>query len=106
LAESPKHVEQLSSFYQEKRDVLVKALAGSRFKILPSSGTYFLLVDYSEISDLNDYDFCYWMAKEIGVVAVPLSPFYETPTQDKIIRICFAKFDETLVEAGERMGRL
>ena len=106
LAESPQHVEQLSSFYQEKRDVLVKALTGSRFKVLPSSGTYFLLVDYSEISDLNDYDFCNWMAKEIGVVAVPLSPFYETPTQDKIIRICFAKFDETLVEAGERMGRL
>lgn len=103
LSHSPQHVEELSEFYQKKRDVLVEALAESRFKVLPSSGTYFLLVDYSEISELNDYDFCYWMAKEIGVVAVPLSPFYEMPTQDKIIRICFAKFDETLVEAGKRM---
>ncbi len=106
LAESPQHIDALSNFYQEKRDVLVKALSNSKFKVLPSSGTYFLLADYSEISDLNDYEFCYWMAKKIGVVAVPLSPFYETPTKDKVIRLCFAKHDQTLQEAGKRMSCL
>ena len=106
LAEMPDHVDQLSAFYQHKRDVLQKALTGSRFEVLPSSGTYFLLVDYTNISELNDLEFCYWMAKEIGVVAIPLSPFYEQPNQSRIVRLCFAKNDNTLVEAGKRMCRL
>jgi len=106
LAEMPDHVDQLAAFYQHKRDVLQEALNGSRFEVLPSSGTYFLLVDYTNISELNDLEFCYWMAKEIGVVAIPLSPFYEQPNQSKIVRLCFAKNDNTLVEAGKRMCRL
>ena len=94
------HVSELSGFYQEKRDRLVKALEGSKFKTLPSKGTYFVLADYSEISELDDRDFCHWLTKEKGVALIPLSPFYETDPKQNIVRFCFAKNDQTLIEAA------
>ena len=106
LKTMPQHVHELKSFYQTKRDTLIDALLESRFNVLPCYGTYFLLVDYSEISSLDDMDYCIWMAKEIGVVAIPLSPFYETPDSAKVVRLCFAKHESTLIEAGKRMGQL
>ncbi|MBV1908254.1 MAG: aminotransferase class I/II-fold pyridoxal phosphate-dependent enzyme, partial [Kangiellaceae bacterium] len=106
LKTMPQHVHELKSFYQTKRDTLIDALLESRFNVLPCYGTYFLLVDYSEISSLDDMDFCIWMAKEIGVVAIPLSPFCETPDSAKVVRLCFAKHESTLIEAGKRMGQL
>lgn len=112
LENHPKHVDDLSDFYQQKRDVLVDALQGSRFKVLPSKGTYFLLLDYTAVSDLNDVEFCHWLTKEIGVAAIPLSPFYQADTLDeyhqnnKVVRLCFAKNDDTLRQAAEILSGL
>jgi methionine aminotransferase len=112
LKEQPSHITSLASFYQKKRDVLVNALKGSRFTILPSKGTYFLLLDYSAISTLNDREFCQWLTKEIGVAAIPLSPFYPAEKlvtyhqNNKVIRLCFAKNDDTLLNAAEILCRL
>ena len=84
----------------------------SRFKILPSKGTYFLLLDYSAISELNDYDFCQWLTKEVGVAAIPLSPFYQADQlesyhrSNKVIRLCFAKNDDTLLKAAQILCQL
>jgi len=106
LGEDSGHINELSSFYEAKRDILSNALAKSRFKILPSKGTYFLLIDYSNISDLNDRDFCNWLTKEIGVATIPLSPFYQTDPNSKVIRLCFAKNENTLTEAASRLCNL
>lgn len=112
LKEQPSHVTGLAGFYQQKRDLLVGALQGSRFNILPSKGTYFLLLDYSAISTLNDREFCRWLTKEIGVAAIPLSPFYQSEQRatylenNKVIRLCFAKNDDTLLKAAELLCQL
>jgi len=81
-------------------------LSDSRFNILPSQGTYFLLLDYSDVSDLNDVDFCHWLVEQAGVAAIPLSVFYKQPSNDKVIRLCFAKNDETLIEAAQILCQL
>ncbi len=106
LEQQGEHVDALSEFYQQKRDVLSNALQDSRFSILPSEGTYFLLLDYSDVSDLNDVEFCQWLAEQAGVVAIPLSVFYQQPSNDKVIRLCFAKNDQTLIEAAHILCRL
>ncbi|WP_444994442.1 methionine aminotransferase [Aliikangiella sp. IMCC44359] len=106
LQQAPTHITELAGFYQSKRDCLVNALQDSRFKLLNSQGTYFLLVDYSEISQQSDRAFCHWLTKEKGVAAIPLSPFYEKPTSDKIVRLCFAKNENTLLNAAEKLCQL
>ena len=112
LKHQPEHITELSGFYQQKRDVLVNALANSRFTLLPSKGTYFLLLDYSAISELNDREFCHWLTKEVGVAAIPLSPLYPAEQRqkyhqnNKIIRLCFAKNDDTLRKAAEILCQL
>lgn len=108
----PNHISELAGFYQQKRDLLVESLKGSRFKVLPSSGTYFLLLDYSKISELIDVEFCHWLTKEIGVAAIPLSPFYQAEKleayhqNNKVMRLCFAKNDDTLLKAAEILCQL
>jgi methionine transaminase len=99
------HIDQLGAFYEQKRDVLVDSLTASRFKVLPSKGTYFLLVDYSEISNLGDRDFCHWLTKKIGVAAIPLSPFYNDFPDSKVIRLCFAKNNDKLKKAAEKISK-
>ncbi|PKG81237.1 aminotransferase [Colwellia sp. 75C3] len=112
LKEQPAHITALASFYQQKRDVLINALKDSRFTLLPSQGTYFLLLDYSAISTLNDREFCQWLTKEIGVAAIPLSPLYPAEQREayhrdnKVIRLCFAKNDDTLLKAAEILCQL
>lgn len=106
LKEQPNHVDELSAFYQHKRDVLTNALANSRFTLLPSEGTYFLLLDYSAISELDDVAFCEYLVKEVGVAAIPLSVFYENAPGDRVIRLCFAKEDATLIAAAEKLCQL
>ncbi|SPR96065.1 pyridoxal phosphate-dependent aminotransferase [Cupriavidus taiwanensis] len=97
---------QLSAFYQAKRDFFRAGLAGSRFKLLPSDGTYFQCVDYSAISDLSEADFAMWLTREIGVAAIPVSAFYSQPRESGVVRFCFAKKEETLALALERLGKL
>jgi methionine aminotransferase len=106
LAHHPEHIEQLSHFYQTKRDYFVNALSESSLTLLPTQGTYFLLVDYQDVSDLSDKAFCYWLAENIGIAAVPLSPFYPKGYDKKIIRLCFAKNESTLMNAAKKLNQL
>ncbi len=94
----------LAAFYQRKRDLFRAGLADTRFRLLPSDGTYFQCVDYSAISDLPENDFAMWLTSEIGVAAIPVSAFYATPKDSGIVRFCFAKRDDTLQLALSRLA--
>ena len=102
----PKPYLELPAFYQRKRDLFREGLKKTRFKMLPGQGTYFQCVDISAVSDLNEADFCKWLTTEIGVAAIPLSAFYGNGFDQKVVRFCFAKKDETLNTALERLARL
>lgn len=106
LRAEPQHYRELPAFYRARRDVLVNALRDSKLEILPCEGTYFLLADYSDISDLDDVAFCQWLTKEVGVAAIPLSVFCADPFPHKLIRLCFAKQESTLLAAAERLCTL
>jgi len=99
-------ISELKAFYQQKRDLFQAAIAPSRFKILPCQGTYFQLLDYSEISDLPDMEFAEWLVKEHKVAAIPLSPFFQRGNNGRILRFCFAKEDATLSEAAKILNLL
>ncbi|MDT6961087.1 pyridoxal phosphate-dependent aminotransferase [Cupriavidus sp. SZY C1] len=96
----------LAAFYQKKRDYFRAGLSGTRFKLLPSDGTYFQCVDYSAISDMSEADFSMWLTREIGVAAIPVSAFYSAPRESGVVRFCFAKKEETLKLALERLAKL
>lgn len=106
LRQQPEHYQELPDFYRARRDRFVQALAKSRLELLPCEGTYFLLADYSAISDLDDVSFCQWLTKEAGVAAIPLSVFCADPFPHKLIRLCFAKQEATLDAAAERLCQL
>ena len=103
LERDPQHYLDLPRFYQAKRDRFRALLGPSKFKLLPVSGAYFQLVDYSAISGKDDLTFCEWLIREAGVAAIPVSAFYETPPNTRLIRFCFAKNDDTLSAAAERL---
>jgi methionine aminotransferase len=105
MAEHPEHVEELPAFYQAKRDLFCDLLAGSRFSFTRAAGTYFQLVDYSAIrSDLDDVAMAEWLTREHGVAAIPVSVFYQSPPADlRLVRFCFAKREETLRQAAEKL---
>lgn len=96
----------LGSFYQNKRDYFVRKIKHSKLKIKKCSGTYFQLLDYSDISKLDDRKFCEYLIKEIGIAAIPLSPFYKNKYNGKIIRICFAKTNEVLDNAAALLNKI
>lgn len=96
----------LPAFYQRKRDLFKTGLAQTKFKILPTTGSYFQCVDISDVSDLSEADFCKWLTTEIGVAAIPLSAFYGNGFDQRIVRFCFAKKDETLNLALEKLAKL
>ena len=101
---------ELSAFYQRKRDLFREGLSNTRFGLLPSEGTYFQCVSIGDLAvperDLPDADFCQWLTREIGVAAIPLSAFYGQGFDQKVIRFCFAKKDDTLQSALQRLSRL
>jgi methionine transaminase len=97
---------ELSAFYQRKRDLFLDLLAGSRWKPLPSRGTYFQLLDYSAITNERDMDFALRLTKEHGVASIPTSAFLYRQSAPPVLRFCFAKKDETLETAAERLRRL
>ncbi|VXC40616.1 methionine aminotransferase, PLP-dependent [Pseudomonas sp. 9AZ] len=105
MAEHPEHVEELPAFYQAKRDLFCDLLAGSRFTFTRAAGTYFQLVDYSAIrSDLDDVAMAEWLTREHGVAAIPVSVFYQSPPADlRLVRFCFAKREETLRQAADKL---
>ena len=103
----PEHHRELGAFYQAKRDQFARQLQGTRLKALPVPGGYFQLVDYSAISNLPDLEFCRWLTIEKGVTAIPLSGFYETaPVGQRLIRLCFAKNQDTLDTAIARLEKV
>jgi methionine transaminase len=106
LESDPQHYLDLPAFYQGKRDYFRNLLKPSKLKLLPVRGAYFQLVDYSAIAQNDDLNFCEWLIREAGVAAIPVSAFYETPPDAKIVRLCFAKNDDTLNAAAERLCRL
>jgi methionine aminotransferase len=102
----PQPYLQLPAFYQRKRDLFRQGLSATRLKLLPSEGSYFQCVDISAVSDLSEADFCQWLTREIGVAAIPLSAFYGEGFDQQVVRFCFAKKDETLKAALERLAKL
>jgi methionine aminotransferase len=107
IESEPEHDEQLGAFYQAKRDRFRERLLQTRLRPLPVPGGYFQLVDYSEVSGLDDLEFCRWLTIEKGVTAIPLSPFYDSPPAgQRLARLCFAKNETTLDAAIERLMRL
>ncbi|MBK8491536.1 MAG: pyridoxal phosphate-dependent aminotransferase [Saprospirales bacterium] len=99
----PEEYLQLPAFYQRKRDFFLEAIAGTGLRPIPCEGTYFQLVDYSGVSDLPDFEFCQWLTREIGVAAIPVSSFYVHKRDEKVIRFCFAKTEDVLAQAGEKL---
>jgi len=105
MADASHHLG-LPAFYQRKRDLFRAGLAGSRFRLLPSEGSYFQCVDYSAISEEPEESFCRRLTTETGVAAIPLSAFYQGGFEQRIVRFCFAKKDETLALALQRLAAL
>jgi methionine aminotransferase len=103
---TPEHYLGLSDFYQKKRDLFASFFAGSRWKVLPSQGSFFQCLDYSAISDEADGDLAVRLTHELKVASIPVSVFYETPPADRILRFCFAKNDNMLQEAAQRLAKL
>ena len=104
--ENRAHYLELPAFYQARRDHLRQAMSGSRFRALPCSGTYFQLFDYSAISTEGDYNLAVRLTRERGVAVIPVSVFYGDHTDNKVIRVCFAKHEDTLDRAAEILCRL
>lgn len=96
----------LNSFFQKKRDLFLNLIADSRFKFQPSQGTYFQVLDYSDITDEYDVDFAKRLTKEFKIASIPLSVFNEKDKDDKVLRFCFAKTEETLIKAAEVLKRI
>ena len=105
LESDASYLGELPGFYQARRDRFIALLAGSRFALTPSPGTYFQLVDYSAISAASDIEFCRELIDRHGVAAIPVSPFCAVPPDCRLLRFCFAKTDATLEAAAERLHR-
>ncbi|MBF0278325.1 MAG: aminotransferase class I/II-fold pyridoxal phosphate-dependent enzyme [SAR324 cluster bacterium] len=106
MEQCPEHHLNLSSFYQAKRDLFCDLLKESRFKFKPAGGTYFQLLDYSEITNMEDTEYANLLTKESQIASIPISVFYETKPDDHILRFCFAKDDNTLEEAAEILRKI
>ncbi|MFZ9638937.1 MAG: pyridoxal phosphate-dependent aminotransferase [Hylemonella sp.] len=102
----PRPYLDLPAFYSAKRDLFRQGLETTRFRMLPGEGTYFQCVDISAVSDLSEVEFCKWLTAEIGVAAIPLSVFYGDGFDQRVVRFCFAKRDETLRTALQRLSKL
>jgi methionine aminotransferase len=98
---TPEHYLGVSNMYQAKRDLFVEALSSSRFKIVPAQGTYFQLLDFTDITDQKDVEFAKQLTKLNKVASIPISVFYQNQSTDSVLRFCFAKQDETLLRAAE-----
>lgn len=108
MAEHPEHVDELPAFYQAKRDLFCELLTGSRFSFTRAAGSFFQLLDYSAIRpDLDDLAMAEWLTREHGVAAIPVSVFYQAPPKDlRVVRLCFAKREETLRQAAEKLSAI
>lgn len=102
----PSHYQQLPAFYQRKRDLFLAGIANSRFRFTPAEGSFFQCVSYDAITTEPDYDLAVRLTKEIGVATIPISVFYHQQNDYHILRFCFAKTDDLIQEAAERLCKL
>ena len=103
---NPEPYRSLPAFYEEKRNLFLDCIRGSRFTYTPAEGSFFQLVSYKAITDEYDYDLAIRLTKEIGVASVPVSVFYHQKNDYNMLRFCFAKDNDTLLRAGERLCKL
>lgn len=101
-----KYYLSLGDFYQKKRDVFTEGLKKSKFKMIPSAGSYFQCLNYEDISDMNDFNFAIHLINKFKIASIPLSVFYHDKTDYKILRFCFAKSEETLNKAAEILCKI
>ena len=104
--QNPDHYRSLAQFYQKKRDLFLNLIKGSRFNFKPSQGTYFQILDYSNITDENDVEFAKRLTVEQGIASIPLSVFNTDQKDNKVLRFCFAKTEDTLIRAAEILNRI
>ena len=104
--QNKRNYEGLSRFFQQKRDLFLTLIEGSRFNPIPSYGTYFQLLDYSRITDEKETDFAVRLVKEYQIASIPVSVFYHKMTDRKVLRFCFAKTDETLKKAAKILCKI
>ena len=97
---------QLGSYFQKKRDFFKDLMSGTKFEPLPSYGSYFQIYSYKNISDETEKDIAIRLTKERGVATIPVSAFYTAGTNNKVLRFCFAKKEQSLSEAAERLIKL
>lgn len=99
--------QELSSFFERKRDLFMAGMSGSKFDLIPSEGTYFINATYAQISSLSDFEFASKLVKDYGVAAIPVSAFYTQQKEEvSLLRFCFAKRDSTLEQAIERLSQV
>jgi len=107
---NPLPYTQLADFYEKRRDYLADGLKSTRFKPLPCDGTFFLIADYSDISDQSELEFARWLTTKHGVTTIPVSAFYQDPSDTRsnhqLVRLCFAKQDQTLDKALDRLAKI
>jgi methionine aminotransferase len=106
IRDEPGYPATLAAFYQHKRDLFCEAVAGSRFRLKPSAGTYFQLLDYSAISSAADTTLCERWTRDHGIASIPVSVFYQEPPRQSVLRFCFAKSDPVLLAAAEILCRI
>ncbi len=104
--ENESHYLGLNNFYEKKRDIFLKVIKDSRWKIKPASGTYFQLLDYSNITNSNDMEFAEQLTREAGIATIPLSPFYNDKRSESLLRVCFAKKDDVLINAADILSKI
>jgi methionine aminotransferase len=103
---NPDNYLHLGTFYQQKRDFFLEQIKGSSLEPIPSYGSYFQLLSYESVSDLNEFEMAEWMTKEKKLAPIPVSAFYQDKTDHKLLRFCFAKGEETLEKAGAILRKL
>ena len=104
--QTPEHYTSLAKKYEIKRNLFLSQLEHSKFKFVAAEGTYFQLLDYSEISNASDIEFAKKLTIEHGVATIPISPFYEQEMEQKLLRVCFAKTDDVLLKAANKLCKI
>jgi methionine aminotransferase len=104
--QEPNHYLELAEFYQEKRDLFLDLIKDSRFRFTPSKGTYFQLLDYSDITQEHDVDFAKRLTIENKIASIPISVFNDNGLDNKVLRFCFAKTEDTLKKAADILNRI
>lgn len=106
MNQNPDYYKKLPIFFEKKRNYFLKLIQNTAWKPLNCSGTYFILLDYSSITQENDVVFAQKLTEEFGIASIPVSVFYENPTDNKVLRFCFGKKEETLERAAEKLKNI